>query len=136
MTPTQPNPCDEPLPDLAEEAIRLFNAGEYHAQHDLFEEVWREEPRQIRDLYQGVLQVGLAYYHIVEGNRRGALKMFKRSERWLKELPDACQTIDVAALKADAAHAKAAVLALTDKTMGEFDKSLLQPVKRTELGTI
>lgn len=130
MTPDQNNPCEEPLPPLAEEAIRLFNAGEYHAQHDLFEEVWREEPRRIRDLYQGVLQVGLAYYHIVQGNRRGALKMFKRSERWLKDLPDACQTIDIGALKADAARAKAAVLALTDDTMSEFDMTLLQPVKR------
>ncbi len=132
MTPDQINSCDEPLPPLAEEAIRLFNAGEYHAQHDLFEEVWRAEPRRIRDLYQGVLQVGLAYYQIVQGNRRGALKMFKRSERWLKALPDACQTIDVAALKADAARAKAAVLALTDERMDDFDKALLQPVKRVE----
>jgi len=126
----QLTPCEEPLPPLAEEAIRLFNAGEYHAQHDLLEEVWRNEPRKIRNLYQGVLQVGLAYYHIVQGNRRGALKMFKRSERWLKDLPDSCQTIDIAALKADAAQAKAAVLALADSTMGEFDRSLLQPVKR------
>ncbi len=132
MTPDQIKPCEESLPPLAEEAIRLFNAGEYHAQHDLFEEVWRAEPRRIRDLYQGVLQVGLAYYQIVQGNRRGALKMFKRSERWLKNLPDVCQTIDVAALKADAARAKAAVLALTDATMGDFDMTLLQPVKRNE----
>jgi predicted metal-dependent hydrolase len=47
-----PNPtssCDSPLPPLALEAIRLFNAGEYHAQHDLFEEVWRSEPLSVRE---------------------------------------------------------------------------------------
>jgi hypothetical protein len=127
--PDPTSPCDSPLPPLALEALRLFNAGEYHAQHDLFEEVWRNEPNPVRDLYQGVLQVGLAYYHIVEGNRRGALKMFKRAERWLAPLPDVCQGISIAQLRDDAAKARAAVLRLKDDELDRFDRALLQPVK-------
>jgi hypothetical protein len=127
--PDSNSTCDSPLPPLALEAIRLFNAGEYHAQHELLEDVCRAEPDPVRDVYQGVLQVGLAYYHIVEGNRRGALKMFKRAERWLAPLPTFCQGINIAQLREDAAKARDAVLRLKDGELDQFDRALLQPVK-------
>lgn len=122
--------CSEPLPPRAQEAISLFNNGEYYLQHDLLEALWRDEPRRIRDLYQGILQVGVAYYQVTRGNRRGAVKMLLRAERWLADLPDVCQTVDVAALRADAARVKAILLALRDDEMGAFDTALFQPVKR------
>ena len=120
------NPCAEPLPPEAEEAIRLFNAGEFYKQHDLFETLWREEARSIRDLYQGILQIGVGYYQITRGNVRGALKMIARGQRWLAPLPDQCRGVDVAALRADAAHVAAEL-----KRVGvEIKRSLLKPVKR------
>ena len=42
------------------------------------ERAWMAESRPIRDLYQGVLQVGLAFLQIEQGNWAGALKMFRR----------------------------------------------------------
>jgi hypothetical protein len=123
------NACAEPLPARAQEAIRLFNSGEYYRQHDLLEALWRDEPRRVRDLYQGILQVGVAYYQVTQGNRRGAVKMLMRAERWLATLPDVCQTVDVAALRADAARVKAALLALSDEEIGRFDRALFAPVR-------
>lgn len=123
--------CAEPLPARAQEAIRLFNAGEYYLQHDLLEALWRDEPRPIRNLYQGVLQVGVAYYQALQGNRRGALKMLRRSARWLDGLPEVCQGVDVAALRADAACVQAALLALRDDEMAAFDRGLLRGVRLT-----
>lgn len=121
--------CEEALPPEALEAIRLFNAGEYHHQHDLFEELWRAESRPVRDLYQGVLQVGLAYYQITRGNLRGALKMFQRSERWLAPLPDVCRGINVAKLRADAARVKAEVRRLGAERIDQFDPEWFEPVE-------
>jgi uncharacterized protein len=121
--------CAEPLPPRATEAIRLFNSGEYYRQHDLLEALWRDEPRRVRDLYQGILQVGVAYYQVTQGNRRGAVKMLMRAERWLAPLPDVCQTVDVAALRADADRVKAALLALSDAEIGRFDRGLFAPVR-------
>ncbi len=125
--------CAEPLPARALEAIRLFNAGEYYLQHDVLEALWRDEPRPIRNLYQGVLQVGVAYYQALQGNRRGALKMLRRSARWLDGLPDVCQGVDVAALRADSARVQAALLALRDDEMTAFDRGLLRGVRLTAL---
>src|SRR5579871_5999123 len=51
--------CEEALPAGAVEAVHKFNAGEYHEQHDEFEALWMREPGPVRQLYQGVLQVGI-----------------------------------------------------------------------------
>ncbi len=123
------NPCRDPLPPEGVQAIDLFNAGEYYRQHDLFEALWRAEPGPVRDLYQGVLQVGVAYYQITRGNRRGALKMLRRSARLLAHLPNVCRGIDVQQLREDSARVHAALEALPPGEIDSFDRSLLKPVK-------
>lgn len=122
--------CAEPLPPEAEEAIRLFNAGEFYQQHDLFEALWRDEPRPIRSLYQGILQIGVGYFQITRGNTRGGLKMIARGQRWLAALPDHCRGVDVAALRADAARVASE---LKRAGIERFDRTLLKPVQRVEL---
>lgn len=123
------NSCGDPLPPEAAQAVDLFNAGEYYRQHDLFEALWRAEPGPVRDLYQGVLQVGVAYYQITCGNRRGALKMLRRSARLLARLPDVCRGIDVRQLREDSAHVRAALESTPAEDIAAFDRRLLKPVK-------
>ncbi len=125
---TVDNACDEPLPPLAAEAIALFNAGEFYRQHDLLEALWRAEPRAIRDLYQGILQVGVAYYQVTRGNPLGAAKLLLRAARWLDPLPDSCQGVNVAQLRADAAAVLAALRTLGVEGIASFDRALLKPV--------
>ncbi len=120
--------CDQPLPNLAQEAITRFNAGEYYAQHDLLELLWKETDGEIRELYRAILQVGIAYYHITEGNRLGALKMLKRASRWLAGLPESCQGVDLADLKQNAEAVRRELLRVGDD-LGEFDRALLRPVR-------
>jgi predicted metal-dependent hydrolase len=124
--------CDgEMLPD-AYEAVRRFNAGEFYKQHDLFEALWMKEERPIRRLYQGVLQVGIAYYQITLGNWRGAQKMILRSIQWLAPLPDACQGIDIAQLREDAARVREELARVGEGGIDQFDRSLLKPVRIIE----
>ncbi|MEB3308380.1 MAG: DUF309 domain-containing protein [Cyanobacteriota bacterium] len=58
-------------PRLAE-AIRLFNAGDWYACHDGFEELWHEHGDPVRPLLQGLLQLAVAHLHLERGNLRGA----------------------------------------------------------------
>lgn len=99
--------CDMALPAQAREGLRLFNAGEYYAQHDVFEALWMETEGPVRELYRAILQVGVALYQTQRGNRRGALKMLLRSAQWLRDLPDSCQGLDVAQLRADVRRLRA-----------------------------
>ena len=119
--------CHDALPALAQQGIAKFNAGEFYKQHDLFEALWMETESPVRDLYRAILQVGVAYYQIERGNHRGARKMLLRSLQWLTILPDVCQGVDVAALKADSARVREALE--TTQSLKNFDMSLLKPVK-------
>lgn len=121
--------CAEPLPPRAREGIAKFNAGEYYAQHDLFEAQWVETERPVRDLYRAILQVGVAYYQIERGNYRGALKMLQRSVQWLLPLPDVCQGVDVRALREDAFRVRAELLRLGEARFAEFDRTLIKGVR-------
>jgi len=124
--------CDDPLPELAIEGVKKFNAGEYYPQHDLFEEQWVKTEGPVRDLYRAVLQVGVAYYQIERGNYRGALKMLQRSVQWLAMLPDVCQTIDIKQLREDSYKVRAELERLGADRLDEFDRSLLKPVRRVD----
>lgn len=127
--------CGGPLPPRAREAIKLFNAGAYYRQHDLFEELWMEETGPVRELYRAILQVGVAYYQVTRGNYRGAYKVILRSLQWLNELPPVCQGVDVARLRADALRLRDALDALPDDAApGALDASLLGKVHLVELG--
>ncbi len=54
------------------EAVRLFNAGDWYACHDGFEELWHETQGPCRKALQGVLQIAVAQLHLERGNVRGA----------------------------------------------------------------
>ena len=121
--------CRQPLPDLAIEGLRAFNRGEFYRQHDLFEAQWVNTAGPVRDLYRGILQVGVAYYQIEGGNYRGALKMLQRSVQWLSWLPDRCQGIDVEGLRRDSKSVRAELQRLGPERLEELDRTLLKSLK-------
>ena len=121
--------CAEPLLEPIHAAIALFNAGRYYECHDALEEAWRRDQRPGRELYQGLLQVGIAYYQIERGNTRGALKMLLRARQWLDPLPAICRGLDVAALRADAARVYDALTAVGPEGLSTFDRSLFRPIR-------
>jgi hypothetical protein len=99
---TTADPCSERLPEGAVRGLEEFNAGQYFEQHETLELVWRAELRPIRDLYRGVLQIGVGCLQVERGNAIGAIKMINRAEKWLQPFRPACQGIDVDRLLADA----------------------------------
>ncbi len=117
------------LSELARKGIELFNRGEYFEAHEELERAWNEENSPARELYRGILQVAVAYLQITRRNYNGAIKMFLRARQWLDPLPDVCRGVDVAALRKDAAEARAALEALGAERIPEFDLVLLKPVK-------
>lgn len=121
--------CAEPLPELAQEGIALFNAGEYWEAHEVLEHAWiATRPHPISEVYRSILQIGVAYYQIEQGNYNGAIKMFLRAVQWLDPLPDSCQGIDLAQFKQDAAAVRSALEALGAEGIDQFDKSLFKPL--------
>jgi uncharacterized protein len=115
------SPCAEPPPPQLVEGIAQFNRGEYFEQHETLERLWRDERRDVRYLYQGILQIGVAFHHLRRLNHHGAVYMLTRGSRYLAPFAPACQRVDVAALVRDAALALAEVERLGPTRLDEFD---------------
>ena len=102
MTDFPDDPCNAPIHPQAAEGLRLFNAGEYFEAHEALETAWNEERGTVRDLYRGILQIAVTYLHIRRGNYAGAVKVYARSQRWLRNWPEVCRGIRVGELRTNA----------------------------------
>ncbi len=120
--------CQGSPPPLVRKGLHEFNSHRYFEAHEILEEAWNKETGPVRELYRAILQVGIAYYQIERRNYWGAHKMFLRMRQWFAPLPDYCQGIDVARLRADVLAAREHLEALGPERIAEFDHSLLKPV--------
>ena len=128
MTPA----CQERQPALLRRGIEQFNRGEFFEQHETLESLWLEESRPIRRLYQGILQVGVAMFHIQRRNHHGAVYMLTRGRAYLHPFAPACQNVDVANLRDQAARALDEVERLGPERMDMFDWSLAPRVQAVD----
>ena len=98
-------PCDETPPRLLLEGIAQFNRGEFFEQHETLELLWRAEQRDVRRLYQGILQIGVAFHHLRRLNHHGTVYMLTRGSGYLAPFTPCCQCVGVDALLLAAAAA-------------------------------
>lgn len=108
--------------------LELFNAGAYLHQHEVLEAAWLAERGPIRDLYRGILQIGVGLYHLERGNYRGALNLLDYGIARLVPFEPACMGIDVAALLDGARRCRAEVARLGPDGLPAFDRALLPTV--------
>jgi predicted metal-dependent hydrolase len=120
--------CGEAPPPGLLAGIAQFNAGAYWECHETLEELWRVEPDPVRYLYQGILQVGVGFYHLRRGNYRGAVNKLTGGLAYLAPSAPACLGVDVARLRAEAGAVLAAVSALGPARLAEYDASDLPRV--------
>ena len=132
MTVSFDDLCNAPLHPQAAHGLRLFNAGEYFEAHEALEDAWNAETGKVRELYRGILQIAVVYLHVTRGNYNGAVKVYGRSQRWVKDWPEVCRGIQVGRLRQDAEAVISEVIRLGAEHLGEFDRSLLKPVAWNE----
>lgn len=113
---------DAPLSELARRGIEELNHGAYFEQHELLEQAWLAEPRPVRTMYQGILQVGVAFLQVERGNWAGAVKMFRRGLPRLRTLPPICQGAEIAAFRAAAEQIHWEITNLGTERLREFDQ--------------
>lgn len=121
--------CRQPLADLARRGIEMFNDGHYYKCHDDLEEAWMEDESPGRNLYRGILQVGIALYQVERGNYRGAVKMLLRVRQWLNSLPDVCREVNVAKLRENTTLIHEHVTDLGSERLDEFNWEIVEEVE-------
>ena len=119
----------EKLPELALKGIEEFNRGEFYECHEYLEEAWMQEPRRVRFLYQGILQVGVGFYHQHNGNWRGATGLLRNGTQRLKEFEPETLGINVAKLVRECERCLQELEELGRDRVREFDRSLIPKVE-------
>jgi predicted metal-dependent hydrolase len=115
--------CDDPTPAELLQAIAEFDRGEYFEQHETLETLWRATRSPVRELYHGVLQIGVGLHHLRRGNFHGATVLLEEGLLRLSPFAPACQGVDVASLVADATRTLERVRGLGPERLVEFDWS-------------
>jgi predicted metal-dependent hydrolase len=124
--------CTDPPPPALVRAVREFNAGDYFQCHETLEHAWLHEPGYIRVLWQGIIQVSVACFHITRGNGEGARKIWTAALLNLQPFPDRCLGVDVAALRAQTNGCLQMILALGDGGAAQFDRALFPHIEMDE----
>ena len=119
----------EEIPELVFRGIEEFNKGEFYECHEYLEEAWMQEPKRVRFLYQGILQVGVGFYHLQNGNWRGATGLLRNGTIRVKEFEPVTLGIDVARLVRECERCLRELEELGRERVGEFDQSKVPKVK-------
>src|SRR5690348_2292776 len=122
-----------PIPPLLATAIEQFNRGEYFEQHETLEALWRAEPGEVRRLYQGILQIGVAFHHLRRGNLRGARRLLGRGLAAIEPFQPGRHHIDVSDLCRQTRRAIEAVDQLASGQTPAFDWALAPRISRSDV---
>ncbi len=121
--------CAEMAPQGLIEGIDLFNSGEYFECHEVLEDIWRAEPDPVRALYQGILQIGVALYHLRRGNWRGAVKLLDGGTEKVGRYLPCCMGVDTAKLHQQALTCLERLRQLGEERVNEFDWSIIPTIR-------
>jgi hypothetical protein len=124
--------CAEPAPPELRRGIEQFNAGEFFEQHETLELLWRDTAAPVRDLYHGILQIGVGFHHWRRGNFHGASVLLDEGIERLRPFVPSCQGVDVARLIADATEARDELHRLGAGGMAAFDLARAPRVRFAE----
>jgi predicted metal-dependent hydrolase len=81
----------------------------------------------VRDLYHGVLQVGVGFLHWSNGNFHGASTLLEEGIERMRPFAPRCQGVDVDALIADATAARERLIALGADGMRSVEVAAVAP---------
>lgn len=121
--------CGGKPPAMFLKGIHEFNEGEFFEQHETLETLWRLTESDIRYLYQGVLLIGVGFYHQEQNNFHGTQAKLAAGIEMLEWFLPACQGVDVADLIARTRPCLEQVRQLGRERLQEFDRSLIPQVK-------
>jgi len=121
--------CEAVPPEELLQAVHEFNSGAWFECHETLEELWVGAKGELRDFYQGMLQLAVAQHHWRAGNFKGALILLKGGGDLLSRVAPVCQGVDVAALRGAAGNLHLELSALGEERMEQLPASSLLKVR-------
>ena len=125
---------EAPLPPDVAKGIDELNRREFFECHETIEAVWLIADDRVRLFYQGILQVGVACYHVENGNWRGATNLISGGIEKLEGFAPDWQGVDVDALLTQARRCEEEIRRLGPDKLGKFDRALFPTVRLSSEG--
>lgn len=122
--------CEGPPPAELLQGIEEFNRRQFFEQHETLEMIWIREPDSVRYLYQGILQVGVGFYHWSRGNWPGAIAKLNQGLAKLEPYRPSCMTVDVERLVQEAGVLRDELVRLGPQHLPPFPPAGLPRVHR------
>jgi predicted metal-dependent hydrolase len=117
--------CEESPPGQLLQGIREFNRRDWFECHETVEDLWIGTVGEMRDFYQGIIQIAIALHHWRNGNFGGAVSLLKGGAGHLRRVADRCQWVDVAGLITDSDRMRTALEGLGKERMESLDPALI-----------
>jgi uncharacterized protein len=110
-------------------AMVEFNQHDWFECHETLEELWLEETGEMRDFYQGILQIAVALYHWREGNFNGAVSLLARGASYLRRVRPVCRGVDLSGFICDTEATLEALTELGPSRMSNLDSCLIPTLR-------
>lgn len=75
--------------------VVLFNRGDYFEAHEAWEDLWTESSGDARKFVQGLIQAAVGLCHFINGNLRGAGKLYRTSRAYMEGLSSPFYGLDL-----------------------------------------
>lgn len=121
--------CKEKAPEELHRAVEEFNRGDWFECHETLEELWVGEKGELRDFYQGLLQIAAALHHWRDGNYKGAVLLLERGRECLGRVSKQCQGVDLAPFLADTGRFAEELAAAGEGRMSELGEHLIPKLR-------
>ncbi len=92
------------IPEAFWQGVKQFNQGEYYACHDTLEALWIEATEPPKSLYQGLLQLAVACYHLGNKNWLGAVTLLGEGIYKLQSYEPVYAQLDISQLVDDSTN--------------------------------
>ncbi|ANA40362.1 DUF309 domain-containing protein [Geobacter anodireducens] len=116
--------CEHSISGKLLQALGEFNRGDWFECHETLEDLWIGSEGEIRDFYQGALQLAVALHHWRNGNFSGAVSLLNGGAGYLRRVRPVCQRVDVIGLVSAADRLRDELTRLGPERMAEADRGL------------
>lgn len=112
------------------QAMDEFNRRDWFTCHETLELLWLDSQGELRQIYQGLLQITVALHHWRSGNFSGALTLLARGAGRLRAFSSRrCISTEEVAAAAD--RLREALTSLGPERMDDIDPSLIPRLRLT-----
>ena len=111
--------------------IEEFNRGDYFECHETLEDVWMLEAGADKRFYQGLIQLSVGFFHLLNRNLRGAASQWEKGMAKLTDYDDEHLGINLKTLLAKMRCCQETLEAVREGRQEEFDWSLAPQIITT-----